>query len=317
MSELSGAQVIARSLKQQGVEFIFGVVGFPVIPIASAAQAEGINYVGCRNEQAASYAAGAVGYLTGRPGACLAVCGPGMVHGIALLVGTAIVMLGFVAGLMYLSQAYRLKHKLPPRQGFKLPSLEFLQRVNRQSLLYSSFFIAVGLIAGVALSLARDKMLWRDPLIITSCAWLVWLVVASLFEYFYKPARQGRKVAYLTIASFVFLGLVLGTMLLGLSDSHGPKDKPSTPRKTTSLLYKEGSGEVLPNAEGTLSTSRLPRGTCLACQHSPSPLPRLGEVAAQRRVRVDRRVSRLDGPMLTTLSRQENVRLLSLIRFIG
>ncbi len=43
--------------------------------------------------------------------------------------------------------------------------------------------------------------------------------------------------------------------------------------------------------------------------------PRLGEVAAQRRVRVDRRVSRLDGPVLTTLgltlSRQENVRLLS------
>ena len=48
----------------------------------------------------------------------------------------------------------------------------------------------------------------------------------------------------------------------------------------------------------------LPTCTCLACKHSPSPLPRLREVAAQRRVRVDRRVSRLDGPMLTTLSRQ-------------
>jgi len=33
-------------------------------------------------------------------------------------------------------------------------------------------------------------------------------------------------------------------------------------------------------------------GTCLACKHSPSPLPRLGEVAAQRRVRVDRRCNR-------------------------
>lgn len=83
MAEISGATVIARSLKQQGVEYMFGVVGFPVIPIAIAAQAEGICYVGFRNEQAASYAAGAVGYLTGRPGACLAVSGPGMVHGIA------------------------------------------------------------------------------------------------------------------------------------------------------------------------------------------------------------------------------------------
>jgi hypothetical protein len=30
-----------------------------------------------------------------------------------------------------------------------------------------------------------------------------------IFEACYKPAREGRKVAYLTVASFVFLGLVL------------------------------------------------------------------------------------------------------------
>jgi 2-hydroxyacyl-CoA lyase 1 len=83
MSEIRGATVIARALRQQGVEYMFGVVGFPVVPIAVAAQREGIRYLGFRNEQAASYAAGAVGYLTGRPGACLAVSGPGMVHAIA------------------------------------------------------------------------------------------------------------------------------------------------------------------------------------------------------------------------------------------
>jgi 2-hydroxyacyl-CoA lyase 1 len=83
MAEIRGATVIARSLKQQGVEYMFGIVGFPVVPIAAATQHEGIRYFGCRNEQAASYAAGAVGYLTGRPGACLAVSGPGMIHAIA------------------------------------------------------------------------------------------------------------------------------------------------------------------------------------------------------------------------------------------
>ena len=36
-----------------------------------------------RNEQSASYAAQAVGYLTGRPGACLVVTGPGVIHGLA------------------------------------------------------------------------------------------------------------------------------------------------------------------------------------------------------------------------------------------
>ena len=83
MAEIDGATAIARSLKQQGINHLFGVVGFPVGPIAAAAQKEGVAYVGMRNEQAASYAARAYGYLTGRPGACIVVTGPGVVHGLA------------------------------------------------------------------------------------------------------------------------------------------------------------------------------------------------------------------------------------------
>ncbi len=83
MSKITGATLIARSLKKQGIDHLFGVVGFPVGPIAAAAQEEGINYVGMRNEQAASYAAQAYGYMTGRPGACIVVTGPGVVHGLA------------------------------------------------------------------------------------------------------------------------------------------------------------------------------------------------------------------------------------------
>ena len=83
MSEVDGATLLARSLKQQGVDYLFGVVGFPVTPIADAAQKVGIPYIGMRNEQAASYAAQAFGYLTGRPGACIVVTGPGVIHGLA------------------------------------------------------------------------------------------------------------------------------------------------------------------------------------------------------------------------------------------
>ena len=83
MGKVTGATLMARSLKQQGVDYMFGIVGFPVQPIAAAAQEEGITYIGMRNEQSASYAAQAVGYLTGRPGACLTVSGPGVVHALA------------------------------------------------------------------------------------------------------------------------------------------------------------------------------------------------------------------------------------------
>jgi len=83
MSEVDGATLLARSLKQQGIDHLFGVVGFPITAIAAAAQKEGIAYLGMRNEQSAAYAAQAYGYLTGRPGACVVVTGPGVVHGLA------------------------------------------------------------------------------------------------------------------------------------------------------------------------------------------------------------------------------------------
>ncbi|XP_063159914.1 2-hydroxyacyl-CoA lyase 1 isoform X3 [Candoia aspera] len=80
---ISGAQLIAEALKTQNIEYMFGIVGIPVTEIAIAAQASGIKYIGMRNEQAASYAASAVGFLTARPGVCLVVSGPGLVNALA------------------------------------------------------------------------------------------------------------------------------------------------------------------------------------------------------------------------------------------
>lgn len=54
MEDKDGATLIAESLKQQGVEYLFGVVGIPIIEVAFAAQMAGINYIGMRNEQAVS-----------------------------------------------------------------------------------------------------------------------------------------------------------------------------------------------------------------------------------------------------------------------
>ncbi|XP_032264630.1 2-hydroxyacyl-CoA lyase 1 isoform X1 [Phoca vitulina] len=78
--QVSGAEVIAQALKTQDVAYMFGIVGIPVTEIAVAGQKLGITYVGMRNEQAACYAASAIGYLTGRPGVCLVVSGPGLIH---------------------------------------------------------------------------------------------------------------------------------------------------------------------------------------------------------------------------------------------
>ena len=61
---------------------MFGVIGIPVTPLASAAQAAGIRFIGFRNEQAAGYAAACYGFITGHPGVLLTVSGPGVIHGL-------------------------------------------------------------------------------------------------------------------------------------------------------------------------------------------------------------------------------------------
>lgn len=81
--DLDGASVLAKSLREQGVNYAFGIVGIPVVEVAVAMQAEGIKFVAMRNEQAASYAASAIGYLTRRPAVCLVVSGPGLIHALA------------------------------------------------------------------------------------------------------------------------------------------------------------------------------------------------------------------------------------------
>jgi hypothetical protein len=73
--------------------------------------------------------------------------------------------------------------------------------------------LAVGLISGVVLNLIHRRqaggIAWTDPVVLSSGVLFLWLLAVVAFEWVYKPARAGHKVAYLTVASFVFLGLVL------------------------------------------------------------------------------------------------------------
>lgn len=148
----------------------------------------------------------------------------GAVHGIALLAGTLAVMVGFVAGLMYLVQSYRLKHKRPPSPGVRLPSLEWLEKVNSRVIILSALLIGIGFLAGIILNqVGRGDgraVPWSDPVIWSSALMLGWLVTATVFNVLYRPSRRGRKVAYLTVVSFGFLVLSLSMFLL-VDSEHG------------------------------------------------------------------------------------------------
>lgn len=137
-----------------------------------------------------------------------------MIHGSSLLLGTVIVALGFVFGMMYLIQSRRLKQK---RSGsFRLPSLEWLNIWAERCLIGSTLLLSAGFASGVAQKMVQQSsedvgasIPWSDPVIWTSAVLFSWLLAASIVNAFYKPARRGRKVAYVVTISFLFLLLEL------------------------------------------------------------------------------------------------------------
>ncbi|MFC9820094.1 thiamine pyrophosphate-dependent enzyme [Streptomyces erythrochromogenes] len=75
------ARVIIDALQELGVGHIFGVVGDALNPLTEAIRTtDGLEWVGCRHEEAAAFAAGARAQLSGTLGVCMGTVGPGSVH---------------------------------------------------------------------------------------------------------------------------------------------------------------------------------------------------------------------------------------------
>ncbi len=150
------------------------------------------------------------------------------VHALSMTVGAAAVLMGFIAGLMYLIKAWRLKAKQAGASTLRLPNLERLQLMNRQSLVVSTIAVGIGLFSGIVMNLNRwGFVAWSEGGVILSGVLFIWLVIATAVEFFYRPAREGRKIVYLTLASFGFLVL---TMYGVLSSDHGrsASDQPQS-----------------------------------------------------------------------------------------
>src|ERR687891_2962603 len=75
---LSGAQILCRSLLDEGVELMFGYPGGAIMPFYHALpEHPALRHVLVRHEQAAAHAADGYARASGRPGVCVATSGPG------------------------------------------------------------------------------------------------------------------------------------------------------------------------------------------------------------------------------------------------
>ena len=80
---MTGAQMVIRALKDQGVTHIFGYPGGAVLPIYDALfKVEGITHVLVRHEQGAAHAAEGYARSTGKPGVVLVTSGPGATNAV-------------------------------------------------------------------------------------------------------------------------------------------------------------------------------------------------------------------------------------------
>lgn len=78
MAFIHGGQIMARSLKQHGVDTVFALTGGHIMAFLDGCVLEGIRVVDVRHEQAAAHAAEAYTRLTGRLGVAAVTAGPGV-----------------------------------------------------------------------------------------------------------------------------------------------------------------------------------------------------------------------------------------------
>lgn len=126
-----------------------------------------------------------------------------------LLLASVGVSVGFIASVMYLVQAHRLKTKALPRPGIQLLSLERLEAMNRRAVNLAFPLLTAGVIVGFVLAGRATQAgaeLADFKVVGTICLWALFAVLIWLR---YGVHVRGRSLALLTIAAFV---LLVGTL---------------------------------------------------------------------------------------------------------
>ncbi len=74
---ISGGHLVAKALKNEGIDVIFTLCGGHIIDIYDGRIDEGIKIIDVRHEQVAAHAADGYARMTGRPGCAVVTAGPG------------------------------------------------------------------------------------------------------------------------------------------------------------------------------------------------------------------------------------------------
>src|SRR6059058_4495117 len=80
MTDLTGSEILARSLKNEGTDILFFLMGGPMLLAEASCIREGIRPLDVRHEQAAAFMGQAYSRLLQKPSVCMAASGPGVIN---------------------------------------------------------------------------------------------------------------------------------------------------------------------------------------------------------------------------------------------
>lgn len=204
----------------------------------------------------------------------------GTVHAVSILLATVSMLVGFAAGLMYLRQAHLLKQKVPPTSRLQLPSLEWLRWAAGRALGIAMLMLGVGIFSGMVLNIFRARqhavsLPWTDPVVLSTLTMFGWLIVCTGVGTVYRPAREGRYMAFLTVVSVVFLLAALAMVLFAYTEHGGLHGSSYRPRAAQMLQYADrrlGGGPASSKATPSSSAATTEiDGSLRMMRRSPAP----------------------------------------------
>jgi thiamine pyrophosphate-dependent acetolactate synthase large subunit-like protein len=80
MAQLTGSEILARSLKNEGTDILFFLMGGPMLLAEASCIKEGIRPLDVRHEQSAALMGQAYSRLLQKPSVCMAASGPGVIN---------------------------------------------------------------------------------------------------------------------------------------------------------------------------------------------------------------------------------------------
>ncbi|QDT98339.1 cytochrome c biogenesis protein CcsA [Gimesia aquarii] len=159
-----------------------------------------------------------------------------MLHASLLVLGGVGIVLCFVISAMYLIQHRRLKQKQNFSEGFNLPSLAKLARLNRWALMISVPLLTVGMGIGIGLGVYVQKgphsVSFFDPVIIVYE--IVWVIMMISVIFILRTKRPNQKhIAQLTIwtgglllLTFIGIQILANVRILNFDSWHSQYSAP-------------------------------------------------------------------------------------------